>query len=67
MSARSNSQVSNQIDIRSGSSQHIRLPAIPCRAWLNYVLHVRLQMLVPGKGKTQRAYVWAYATTQFAD
>ncbi|KWC29181.1 hypothetical protein WL48_25750 [Burkholderia ubonensis] len=42
MSARSNSQVSNQIDIRSGSSQHIRLPAIPCRAWLNYVLHVRL-------------------------
>jgi transposase len=26
-----------------------------------------VQMLVPGKGKTQRAYVWAYATTQFAD
>ncbi|KVO25105.1 IS66 family transposase [Burkholderia ubonensis] len=25
-----------------------------------------VQMLVPGKGKTQRAYVWAYATTQFA-
>ncbi|WP_080432474.1 recombinase family protein [Burkholderia ubonensis] len=42
MSARSNSQVSNQIDIRSGSSQHIRLPAIPCRAWFDYVLHVRL-------------------------
>ncbi len=26
-----------------------------------------VQMLAPGKGKTQRAYVWAYATTQFAD
>lgn len=26
-----------------------------------------VQMLVPGKGKTHRAYVWAYATTQFAD
>lgn len=26
-----------------------------------------VQMLVPGKGKTQRAYVWAYAATQFAD
>ncbi|KML38471.1 transposase [Burkholderia cepacia] len=26
-----------------------------------------VQMLVPGKGKTQRAYVWAYATTQFAN
>lgn len=26
-----------------------------------------VQMLVPGKGKMQRAYVWAYATTQFAD
>ncbi|MGG1944699.1 IS66 family transposase [Trinickia sp. NRRL B-1857] len=26
-----------------------------------------VQMLVPGKGKTQRAYVWAYATTQFTD
>ena len=26
-----------------------------------------VQMLVTGKGKTQRAYVWAYATTQFAD
>ncbi|WP_232487610.1 NleF caspase inhibitor, partial [Burkholderia ubonensis] len=25
-----------------GSSKHIRLPAIPCRAWFNYVLHVRL-------------------------
>jgi transposase len=25
-----------------------------------------VQMLTPGKGKTQRAYVWAYATTQFA-
>lgn len=26
-----------------------------------------VQMLVPGKGKTRRAYVWAYAATQFAD
>ncbi|VVE84619.1 transposase [Pandoraea sputorum] len=26
-----------------------------------------VQMLVPGKGKTQRAYVWAHAATQFAD
>ena len=37
---------------------------------LHGVLHADetpVQMLVPGKGKTQRAYVWAYATTQFAD
>lgn len=26
-----------------------------------------VQMLAPGKGKTQRAYVWAYASTRFAD
>ena len=24
-------------------------------------------MLAPGKGKTHRAYLWAYSTTQFAD
>ncbi len=37
---------------------------------LQVVLHADetpVQMLIPGKGKTQRAYVWAYATTQFAD
>ena len=26
-----------------------------------------VQMLAPGKGKTHRAYLWAYSTTQFAD
>src|SRR5260370_11560330 len=26
-----------------------------------------VQMLSPGKGKTHRAYLWAYSTTQFAD
>lgn len=26
-----------------------------------------VQMLVPGKGKTHRAYIWAYTATQYAD
>jgi transposase len=26
-----------------------------------------VQMLAPGKGKTHRAYLWAYSTTQFSD
>ncbi|AEA65919.1 IS66 family transposase [Burkholderia gladioli] len=26
-----------------------------------------MQMLAPGKGKTHRAYLWAYSTTQFSD
>lgn len=35
-----------------------------------YVLHADetpVQMLAPGKGKTHRAYLWAYSATQFAD
>jgi hypothetical protein len=26
-----------------------------------------VKMLAPGKGKTHRAYLWAYSTTQFSD
>lgn len=26
-----------------------------------------VQMLSPGKGKTHRAYLWAYTSTQFSD
>lgn len=34
------------------------------------VLHVDetpVQMLSPGKGKTHRAYLWAYTSTQFSE